>query len=244
MPGQLQTDDSNPSTAPAQAPYRTLNGGAKMPAIGLGTFGSDHVSHQTRCRCRADMPLRSDTGTSTALLFMATKSASGVSSESFFRMVFVATKIWITSKLWNDKHGENDVIPSCEKSLNDLQLDYLDLYLVHWPFPNHHPPGCDVTARNPLAVPYIHDKYMRTWRKMEELVDRGLVRHIGTSNMTIPKMKLLLARCADQARRQRDGTSSALSAAGVFQLPDGERNPAHRFLPARFARASGARSDS
>jgi diketogulonate reductase-like aldo/keto reductase len=73
-----------------------------------------------------------------------------------------------------------------------LQVDYLDLYLVHWPFPNHHPPGCDVTARNPYAVPYIHENYMRTWRKMEELVDRGLVRHIGTSNMTISKMKLLL----------------------------------------------------
>jgi len=42
------------------------------------------------------------------------------------------------------------------------------------------------------AVPYIHENYMRTWRKMEELVDRGLVRHIGTSNMTVPKMELLL----------------------------------------------------
>jgi alcohol dehydrogenase (NADP+) len=101
-------------------------------------------------------------------------------------------ELWITSKLWNDKHGEKDVSPSCEKSLADLQLDYLDLYLVHWPFPNHHPPGCDVTARNPHAVPYIHENYMRTWRKMEELVHRGLVRYIGTSNMTIPKMELLL----------------------------------------------------
>ncbi len=47
-------------------------------------------------------------------------------------------------------------------------------------------------VRNPHAVPYIHENFMRTWRKMEELVDRGLVRHIGTSNMTIPKMDLLL----------------------------------------------------
>jgi diketogulonate reductase-like aldo/keto reductase len=101
-------------------------------------------------------------------------------------------ELWITSKLWNDMHGEEDVIASCEKTLADLRLSYLDLYLIHWPFPNHHPPGCDVTVRNPNAVPYIHENYMRTWRKMEELVDRGLVRHIGTSNMTIPKMKLLL----------------------------------------------------
>ncbi len=74
----------------------------------------------------------------------------------------------------------------------DLRLEYLDLYLVHWPFPNFHPPGCDVTSRSAHARPYIHENYMKTWRKMEELVDLGLVRHIGTSNMTIPKLKLVL----------------------------------------------------
>ena len=78
-------------------------------------------------------------------------------------------ELWITSKLWNDKHGERDVIPSCEQSLRDLQLDYLDLYLVHWPFPNYHPPGCDVNARSPGASPYIHERYMATWRSMEGL---------------------------------------------------------------------------
>jgi alcohol dehydrogenase (NADP+) len=73
-----------------------------------------------------------------------------------------------------------------------LRLNYLDLYLVHWPFPNFHAPGCDVTSRCADAKPYIHQNYMKTWRKMEELVDLGLVRHIGTSNMTIPKLKLVL----------------------------------------------------
>ena len=84
------------------------------------------------------------------------------------------------------------MIASCRQSLADLQLDYLDLYLVHWPFPNFHPPHCDVESRSPNARPYIHENFMRTWRKMEELVDLGLVRHIGTSNMTIPKLELLL----------------------------------------------------
>jgi alcohol dehydrogenase (NADP+) len=101
-------------------------------------------------------------------------------------------ELWITSKLWNDKHGEEDVIASCRKSLADLRLEYLDLYLVHWPFPNFHAPGCDVSSRSADARPYIHDHYMKTWRKMEVLVDLGLTRHIGTSNMTIPKLKLVL----------------------------------------------------
>jgi alcohol dehydrogenase (NADP+) len=87
---------------------------------------------------------------------------------------------------------KQDVIPACEKSLRDLQLDYLDLYLIHWPFPNYHAPGVDVSSRDPNAKPYIHENYMKTWRQLEKLVEMGLVRHIGTSNMTIPKLKLLL----------------------------------------------------
>jgi diketogulonate reductase-like aldo/keto reductase len=94
--------------------------------------------------------------------------------------------------LWNDRHAASDVIPACRKSLADLQLSYLDMYLVHWPFPNFHPPGCSVDSRSPEAMPHIHENFMKTWRPMEKLVDLGLVRHIGTSNMTIPKLNLLL----------------------------------------------------
>jgi diketogulonate reductase-like aldo/keto reductase len=71
-------------------------------------------------------------------------------------------------------------------------MDYLDVYLVHWPFPNFHPRGCDASSRSPNARSYIHREFMETWRQMEKLVDLGLVRHIGTSNTTIPKLELLL----------------------------------------------------
>jgi diketogulonate reductase-like aldo/keto reductase len=101
--------------------------------------------------------------------------------------------LWVTSKLWNDKHAEEDVIPSFEKSLSDLRLDYLDLYLIHWPFPNFHAPKVDVSSRDPHAQPYIHEDYMKVWRPLEILVDRGLVKHIGTSNMTISKLEQVLA---------------------------------------------------
>ena len=99
-------------------------------------------------------------------------------------------ELFVLSKLWNDMHSR--VREACEKTLRDLRLEYLDCYLVHWPFPNYHPPGCDGNARNPDSRPYIHEEFLRTWRAMEDLVDRGLVRHIGVSNMTIPKLKLLL----------------------------------------------------
>lgn len=177
--------------ASEQIPFRTLSTGARMPAIGLGTFGSDHASHQAvadAVKYAASVGYRHFDCASV----YGNEDRIGHAFKEIFQSGIRRDEVWVTSKLWNDKHGEHDVIPSCEKSLRDLQLDYLDLYLVHWPFPNHHPPGCDVTARSGHAVPYIHENYMRTWRKMEELVDRGLVRHIGTSNMTIPKMKLLL----------------------------------------------------
>jgi alcohol dehydrogenase (NADP+) len=181
----------NDAVDPDLVPKRPLYTGASIPAIGFGTFGSDHVPHSAvadAVRIAVDLGYRHFDCASV----YGNQDLIGKSMKSISDIGVRRQDLWITSKLWNDKHGEDDVIPVCEKSLRDLRLDYLDLYLVHWPFPNHHPPGCDVGSRNPNAVPYIHENYMRTWRKMEELVNRGLVRHIGTSNMTIPKLTLLL----------------------------------------------------
>ena len=176
---------------PSLVPAVTLADGVTIPGIGMGTFGSDQVSHDAvaeAVRYAASIGYRHFDCASV----YGNENRIGRVFEELFRGGLRREDAWITSKLWNDKHGEEDVIPSCEKSLADLKLDYLDLYLIHWPFPNHHAPGCDVSSRSSHAVPYIHENYMRTWRKMEELVDRGLARHIGTSNMTIPKMDLLL----------------------------------------------------
>jgi len=101
-------------------------------------------------------------------------------------------ELFILSKLWNDMHAPEDVIKSCEKSIANLGLTYLDCYLVHWPVPNYHAPGCAGDARNPASRPYLHEEFMETWRAMEGLVEKGLTRHIGVSNVTIPKLKLIL----------------------------------------------------
>lgn len=181
----------NRAVDPAKVPQRKLFTGARMPAVGLGTFGSDHVT--------ADQVADAVSGAAAAgyrhfdcASVYGNEAEVGASLERVVGTGIKREELWITSKLWNDKHGEKDVIASCRKSLEDLKLDYLDLYLVHWPFPNFHPPHCDVTSRSPDAKPYIHESFMKTWRKMEELVDLGLVRHIGTSNVTVPKLKLVL----------------------------------------------------
>jgi alcohol dehydrogenase (NADP+) len=176
---------------PGLVPQRTLYTGAQMPAIGLGTFGSDHVSAVEIAAAVEGAAAIGYRHFDCASVY-SNEHQIGYALQQVFRGGIRREQVWITSKLWNDKHSENDVIPSCRQSISDLRLDYLDSYLVHWPFPNFHAPGCDVTSRSKDARPYIHADFMNTWRRMEELVDLGLVRHIGTSNMTIPKLKLLL----------------------------------------------------
>lgn len=176
---------------PSLVPQRTLYTGAKMPAIGLGTFGSDRYSGEAVAEAVRGAIAGGYRHIDCAAVY-GNEHLIGEVLREVINGGIKREELWITSKLWNDKHGEDDVIPAFEKSLRDLQLDYLDLYLIHWPFPNYHAPGVDVNSRDPHAKPYIHENYMKTWRQLETLVKKGLVRHIGTSNMTIPKLKLLL----------------------------------------------------
>jgi alcohol dehydrogenase (NADP+) len=171
---------------PSLVPQRTLYTGARMPAIGLGTFGSDQVSGEAIAEAVKG---------AIEVGYRHLDCAAVYGNEHFVGSALRQTGIprrdlWITSKVWNNRH--HDVIGACRQSLSDLQIDYLDMYLVHWPFPNFHPPGCSVESRSPDARPYVHEEFMRTWRQMEKLVELGLTRHIGTSNVTIPKLKLLL----------------------------------------------------
>jgi diketogulonate reductase-like aldo/keto reductase len=176
---------------PASIPQRRLASGALMPAIGLGTFGSDHVSADQVAAAVEDALAFGYRHIDCASVY-GNEARIGEALASGFRTGLRRQETWIVSKLWNDKHSADDVIASCRQSLADLRLAYLDMYLVHWPFPNFHPPGCAVESRSADARPYIHENFMRTWRQMEKLVDLGLTRHIGTSNMTISKLELVL----------------------------------------------------
>jgi alcohol dehydrogenase (NADP+) len=176
---------------PALIPYKTLHTGARLPGIGLGTFGSDKYSNAEIAAAVEDAVHCGYRHIDCAAVYGNEKEI-GLALEHVMDQGLPREELWITSKLWNDKHGEKEVIPACRQTLKDLGLDYLDLYLIHWPFPNFHGKGVSVTSRDPHARPYIHAHYMKTWRQLEKLVEMGLVKHIGTSNMTIPKLELLL----------------------------------------------------
>jgi alcohol dehydrogenase (NADP+) len=176
-------------TNPSLVPTVTLRSGDTMPVLGLGTFGSDKYSPVVVAEAVGGAL---DTGYRhfDCASIYGNEREIGEVLGSVAKRGIPREELWITSKVWNDQHSR--VAASCEKSLRDLQLDVLDLYLVHWPFPNSHGVGVDVTSRDPHAVPYQHERYMETWSQMESLVERGLVRNIGTSNMTISKLEGLL----------------------------------------------------
>lgn len=177
---------------PASVPTQTLYTGGKIPVVGLGTFGSDHVTPQKIAQAVVGAACVGYRHFDCASVY-ANEREVGAALRHVMAGGVPRSELFITSKVWNDRH--HDVVASCRQSLADLGLDYLDLYLVHWPFPNFHPPGCSIDSRSPDAKPFILDNYLRTWRQMEQLVDLGLVRAIGTSNMTLAKFKAFLPHC-------------------------------------------------
>ena len=149
---------------PSLVPQRLLPDGARMPAIGLGTFGSDKVSAEAIAEAVKGAASIGYRHFDCAAVY-GNESHIGHSLKEITQVID-RDELWITSKLWNDSHGK--VLGACEKSLRDLQLDYLDLYLVHWPFPNHHDPGVGVDSRDPHARPYIHEKFMNPGMKWKD----------------------------------------------------------------------------
>jgi alcohol dehydrogenase (NADP+) len=176
---------------PALVPRRELRGGASVPAIGIGTFGSDRygpaevgaavagalAAGYRLVDCAAVYGNEPQVGEA-----LAGALAGGIPREDLF----------VASKVWNDAHAPRDAVASVHRSLRDLRLEHLDAVFVHWPFPNSHPPMADTDARDPHARPYDHEAYLALWGALEDLVDAGLVRHLGTSNTTVAKLDLLL----------------------------------------------------
>ena len=102
-------------------------------------------------------------------------------------------ELWITSKLWCNAHGRGNVEPALRRTLAELGLEWLDLYLIHWPVPIR--PGVAFPASGEDLMPPEQLPLADTWVGMETVLEAGLTRHIGVSNFSSRKLHDLITHC-------------------------------------------------
>jgi len=156
-----------------------LSSGTELPALGLGTWKSepDQVYHAVRAALEVGYR-----HIDCAAIYQNEEEVGRALEESFKAGDAKREDVWITSKLWNDAHLPKDTRPALETSLRKLRLDYLDLYLIHWP----------VALRPDVVFPRGPDDFLSleqapledTWKAMLELREAKLSREVGVSNFS------------------------------------------------------------
>ena len=188
--GKILLSNEEEVVDPKVVPKVTLPSGEKVPCMGMGTFGSDRVSAEEVSEAVAGAIRSGYRMFDCAACYGNEHQIGEVFKAAFDEGVVERKDLFIMTKVWNDMHRK--VEEACTRSIQDLQCDYVDLYFIHWPFPNYHAPFCDVDSRNPESRPFSVEEFMDTYRQCEKLVEKGKIRYIGISNMTIPKLEAVL----------------------------------------------------
>ncbi|KAL1926355.1 hypothetical protein VTP01DRAFT_5876 [Rhizomucor pusillus] len=177
----------------ANVPTIKLSSGYELPMIGYGTFGGADAPDLVYKAAKVALE-EGYRHFDTAYLYKTEESLGKAIRESSVPR----EKVFVTTKLWNTHHKPEHVRPACERSLKDLQFDYLDMYMLHWPMAwEFH--GFEHDQLQPRDennhIKCIDVPIIETWREMEKLVKDGLVRTIGVSNFTIPMLEDLMSKC-------------------------------------------------
>ena len=163
---------------------------AAMPAIGLGTWKAAPGEVGAAVRTAIQLGYRH---IDCAAIYGNEAEIGAALNSVLSRGELAREELWITSKLWNDSHDPGHVRPALERTLADLGLAWLDLYLIHWPVAQRH--GVALPSEATELIPLERLPLASTWAAMEELVDAGLVRRIGVSNVSAAKLAALLPHC-------------------------------------------------
>lgn len=191
--------------------FTKLNSGYEIPLIGYGTFGGNDAPEQVYNAAKAALDAgyrHFDTAyickfkrvnkhvTWFLMLFFALDQTEEALGKAIKESTVPREELFITTKLWQNFHEPEHVRPVFERSLKLLQMDYVDMYMIHWPiswaFKSYEFSELKATKEmEPTNVPIID-----TWREMEKLVEDKKARSIGVSNFTIPMLEDLLSKCS------------------------------------------------
>ncbi|WP_372644580.1 aldo/keto reductase [Ancylomarina sp.] len=164
--------------------FLKYSNGDQMPVLGLGTWRSDSDDVRRAVKKAIELGYRH---IDCAAIYGNEKEIGEAIREAIAENIVVREELWITSKLWSNAHGSENVIPALKQSLSDLQLDYLDLYLIHFPI------GIKSNAVLPVKTEdFAEYPIADTWKGMEAAFEEGLARHIGVCNFSVVKLEKLM----------------------------------------------------
>lgn len=158
--------------------FYDLNTGYKMPALGLGTWKSSAGEVYGAVKYALKIGYQHIDG---AAVYGNEEEVGKALRESLATKTIHRDDLFVVSKLWNDSHKKKDVIPALKKTLKDLNLDYLDGYLIHWPIASLKETG--------ELIPESEAPLLETWQELEAAKEEGLIRSIGVSNFNIEKLE-------------------------------------------------------
>ena len=178
--------------APDNLRYTKLtlsNGAGAIPALGFGTLIPDPIATRNATRAALEAGFR---GLDTAERYRTEKEVGEAMKDVFKAGNIKREDVFVATKLWNTNHRPERVKPAFEASLKKLQLDYVDLYLIHTPFAFQPGEEQDPRDANGNVIYDREAKLLDTWRALEKLVDEGKCKAIGLSDVGVDKVKAIV----------------------------------------------------
>ncbi|XP_037573620.1 aldo-keto reductase family 1 member B1 isoform X4 [Dermacentor silvarum] len=175
----------------AKCPIVTLADGNKIPALGLGTWKSAPSQVYEAVKEAIRIGYRH---IDCALVYLNEPEVGRAISHAIKEGLISREELFITSKCWNSFHSKQKVVECCNRSMRALGVDYIDLYLVHWP--QAYKEDGDLFPKDENGDIQLADiDYLETWEGMEECKRKGLVRSIGVSNFNSEQITRLVKSC-------------------------------------------------
>jgi len=173
----------------SQRKFTLNNGSGEIPALGFGTSLSDNKKTRNAVKTAVEVGFRH---LDAAERYRNEAEVGAALTELFADGTVRREELFVTTKLWNNNHRPERVKPALQASLNRLGLDAVDLYLVHTPFAFK--PGDDQDPRDPHGAVVYDDGVTleETWAAMEALVDEGLSRAIGLSDIDVERTRRIV----------------------------------------------------